>query len=491
MTNIYWADLHNHNEIGYAKGTLERTYALARNTLDVCAFSAHGYWPDPPDTDPQMIDYHTQAFDRIKAQFPTAIAEANARYVPGQFVTFIAYEWHSIGWGDFVILFPGGKGELYRGQDYDDLCGYVRQQGALLIPHHTAYRHGWRGTNWELVDPALSPIVEVFSEHASSFHREDIWPMILHSMGGATASQTMAHQLRQGRHFGFTAGTDNHFGYPATYGEGITAVLAEALTRESVFEALRNRHCYAATGDRIAMSVTAGEAMMGDVLPADAPRELAIAIDPLAPLDYVELIKNGERAQLWSGCQSPPTADDGRYLVRVEWGWGRMDNPELTQWQIELALQGGILRRVVPCFAGGAGSTELLNLIEEQRDDYLAIRSFTSRDNPMPISGVVLEIEGGPDTLLGGQVTAAVDDERGEDAFRVPLSGLYADDHWLKPLTRFSSPRLRVGQAQSPDSMAMRLNWRDESPTDRDTYVVKAQQRNGQIAWASPILFTD
>ena len=43
--NIYWADLHNHNEIGYGVGSLDRTYEIARGAgLHVYAFTPHGLW---------------------------------------------------------------------------------------------------------------------------------------------------------------------------------------------------------------------------------------------------------------------------------------------------------------------------------------------------------------------------------------------------------------------------------------------------------------
>ena len=489
MQRIFWGDLHNHNEIGYGKGSLERTYRIARNTLDICAFSAHGFWPDPPASDPQMVDYHLQAFDRISQQFPVAVAEANAQYKPGKFVTLIAYEWHSIQWGDFVILFPGSSGELYRGADLEDISDYARSQGALLIPHHSAYLHGWRGTAWDALDPELSPLVEVHSEHGSSFDRESIWPMVLHSMGGSTASQTVVEQLRRGRHIGFTAGTDNHFGYPATYGEGITGVVAPELTREAVFGALRNRHTLAATGDRIELSVMSNGAMMGDILPATAPRRFEIDVAPLGPIEFVQMIKNGQAVQMWPGGTDPSTPEDGAFLVRVEWGWGRMDHPELTIWEIELDLQGGRFGRTFPCFAGGAGSVELTNLLHRRSETAVEIASYTSRHNPVSMSGVVLEIEGDGDTLLGCDVQATSEGEQGGCEMRETVSRLIADDVWGKPFERFSSPRIRVGRAYGRRSLAFRQVWQDPEPGERDTYVVKVQQKNGQIAWASPILF--
>src|SRR5438093_1040439 len=124
MNHTYWADLHNHNEIGYGRGSLERSYRIAQETLDVYALSTQG-----------------------------------------------------------------------------------------------------------------------------------LWPMLAHSRGGDSASQCGMETLRRGKRFGFTAGTDTHFGRPGCHGEGLTAVLAGKLTRADILSALRQRHTYAVTGDRIGMSV--------------------------------------------------------------------------------------------------------------------------------------------------------------------------------------------------------------------------------------------
>jgi hypothetical protein len=34
FARLFWGDLHNHNEIGCGKGSLERTYGLAQLTRD-------------------------------------------------------------------------------------------------------------------------------------------------------------------------------------------------------------------------------------------------------------------------------------------------------------------------------------------------------------------------------------------------------------------------------------------------------------------------
>src|SRR5206468_2314129 len=124
----------------------------------------------------------------------------------------------------YHILFPGEEGEVCRASSLEEAQGFVRKQGAIMIPHHIAYRQGWRGINWDTFRPDISPVVDVFSEHGNGMEAETHWPYLLHSMGGSEKSQMAMEQLRRGRIFGVTASTDNHGGHPASYGEGLVGI---------------------------------------------------------------------------------------------------------------------------------------------------------------------------------------------------------------------------------------------------------------------------
>ena len=45
---LFWGDLHNHNAVGYAKGSLDRSIELAQEHLDFFAFTGHASWHDMP-----------------------------------------------------------------------------------------------------------------------------------------------------------------------------------------------------------------------------------------------------------------------------------------------------------------------------------------------------------------------------------------------------------------------------------------------------------
>lgn len=48
VPQLFWGDLHNHNAVGYAKGSLERSIDLAREHLDFFVFTGHASWHDMP-----------------------------------------------------------------------------------------------------------------------------------------------------------------------------------------------------------------------------------------------------------------------------------------------------------------------------------------------------------------------------------------------------------------------------------------------------------
>ncbi len=358
-----------------------------------------------------------------------------------------------------------------------------------MIPHHVAYSHGSRGLNWDEYDSRNSPLVEIFSEHGNSLEREGLHGMYAHSMGGSTNSQCALEQLRRGQRFGFTAGTDNHDGHPGSYGEGLTAVLAHTLSRQSVFEALRQRHTYAVTGDRMGISFRCHGATMGDILPANTPRAFAIDIQPLGPLEFVQVLKNGVSKAIWPGNESTPGQREGPYIIRLEWGWGRMAAAEATRWKIELSAIGGAIAEVFPCFAGGPASSELSNTYKRLPDSSLRIESFTGRQNPHPTSGLAIVVDGDEKTEIFCSAESETNGEMGACEIKARIMDLFSDDAWGCPLERFSSPRIRIGRALAREDLRFGALWRDEDAAGEDFYILKAQQKNGQIAWSSPLFF--
>ena len=134
--NLYWGELHNHNELGYAQGSLERSYEIARSHLDFYAFTPHGLHADGgvPDGYPVVV----ANWERIRR----AASENNR---PGEFTCFPAYEWHSSAWGHLHVLSAEDMDSMYCARSLADLQDHFRNRQTILVPHHTAYE---RGVDW-------------------------------------------------------------------------------------------------------------------------------------------------------------------------------------------------------------------------------------------------------------------------------------------------------------------------------------------------------
>src|SRR6185503_20608 len=129
--------------------------------------------------------------------------------------------------------------------------------------------------------------------------------------------QVPGHQwhdaLRRGRHVGAMAASDTHH---LTPGEGgITAVLAERLDRESIFDAIRNRRNYATTGPRIVLEFTAAGAPMGSRITHSGPLEIEVRVEGTSAVDRVEIVRNLIDTFAMIRIEQNPAGRDGVYVL--------------------------------------------------------------------------------------------------------------------------------------------------------------------------------
>ena len=482
---LFWGDVHNHNEVGYGKGSLERSYEIARaSQLDFYAFTPHAWWPDLPEDDPAVAKRHRDGFDLVQREWAAVLAKANAENAPGEFAAFCAFEWHSSRYGDYHVLLPGGSGAICRAADVGELQAYARRTGALMIPHHLGYREGWRGANWGSWRADVSPVADGFSEHGNGIEADTHLAMVTHSMGGVERSQTLLEQWKRGGIVGVTGSSDNHWGYPGSYGEGLTGVWAGGLTREEIFAALRARHTFAVSGDRIEARLECGDGMMGDILPPESQRKLRWKARGWAELAGCEIWKNGLPWRRWF----PSAQTEGtEFLLRLEFGWDGMNSQEVTDWQIALEVTDGEIVSVMPAFCGGGGSVEKINRLTESTPSRLNLSAFTSRANSRPTSAVALRVRGSAKTRLRLEAAAG----KGGCSLEGSLASLQTRTEWGAVSGIFSAPRISLGSAV-PAAMAEGDAVFEDTETGRDDfYFLKVQQCNGQCAWTSPLWFTE
>lgn len=486
---LYWGDLHNHNAVGYAQGTLERSIDVAREHLDFFAFTGHASWHDMPQMPGDRHMKWAGGFKVHADHWPKTrrlIREADSQ----DFVALLGYEWHSSVFGDYCIIFPGDQEELFLPDHVEKLLDFAEAQAALAIPHHVAYKRGWRGTNFAHFRRAASPVVEIFSEHGCTESDRAPLPMIRHSNGGRSTSNTILPQLKAGLRFGFVASSDDHRGYPGAYGEGIAGVWARQLTPEALFEAIRARRTYAATGDRITLEVAINGRPMGSELAATADRQIDVRVEAPDSIATIELIRNGRviKRHFPDDHADQAVKLPGRAKCRIQYGWGpwaALDLGRTCLWQMRVHLAGGKIRRATPCFQSGPYEEDLRDRLRLLPQGSCRLVSFTSRVRCYaedPTKSIVLELEGGPDAALILQLSKPV-----EQTVRARLSEL-AQDNVVTFTGAFTSESYIVHRLVGPSEYSAKVRWHDrhkEAPAD--WYYVRVTQHNGQMAWSSPI----
>jgi len=490
---LFFGDLHNHNSVGlfhYSKGSLERTIEIARSHLDFFAFTGHSHWHDMPPMPneghlkwQEGFDHHTKLWPKTKQ----LMAAAND---DGKFVAFLGYEWHSAEYGDRSVIFKNDDGDLVHASCIEELTAYAREKGALLVPHHIGYKSGLpgRGANWDAIDNSVMPLLEIFSEHGGHERDRGPWPYLRHTNGPRTSLNTLQHGLALGKKLGVVCSTDDHFGYPGAYGEGLAAVYAEEKTRASIWEALWARRTYGVTGDRIELTFTINDAAMGSILPRTSDRHIEVGVRGWDDIAMVEIVKNNRVLHR----HFPEDAADlerpfsGPVLCRIEFGWGpwaALGIPRVADWVMTARLEGGRFGRYMPCFQSGPMDEERRNKVLEFGDDVCRWQSYTSRAGcfaETPTNAVVFEIEGGPDAALNLELESP-----STKSFRYRLGDLMTSSE-IEFTADFPCESLLIHRLVPETMYATRMEIHDKGTTD-DFYYVRVTQANGQMAWSSPI----
>ncbi len=488
--NIYWGDLHNHGEVGYAKGSLERAYDIAHSHLDFFCFTGHSQWHDMPKMPQDKHLKWVRGFEVMKGNWDKVKRLADEYHKPGKFVPFIGYEWHSSSYGDVCIIFPGDRAELAYRNSIRGFQKFARDAGAVLIPHHPAYLQGWRGQNWSVLDTGVSPVVEIFSEHGNA--ESDLGPYryIRHSMGGRFTQNTLQWLWEQGVKVGVVASTDDHLGYPGAYGEGLVAVHAESLSRQSILEAIKARRTYGVSADRIELDFRLNGRRMGESIPATAARNIRVKVKGRDVIDRIEVLRNDQVIHRNHPIDRTvgPSSWDKPVLCRIEFGWGPwgdLNMARICDWKFAVTVNGGRIISATPCFQSGPFDEQRRNRVTTVDEKRCEVVSYTSRMQAYEeraTNSIVLEIQGSPDTQLA---IAMSEPTKMDFTKRLAELAKSSDVKFTGPFTSESVMLHRIAFAENYQT---EFEFTDSGKTDKtDWYYARVVQSNGSHAWSSPI----
>jgi hypothetical protein len=338
MARAFYADLHVHSED--TVGNNDTAYNL-------------GYGRDVAGLD--VLGYTANDFHIAEARWKKAVEVINTFNEKGRYVVYPGIEWcgNSCAGGDHNVVFlhdatpefPFDRhGNLVRSFEWneemkggelkpgiwpiDELYATFANDphGHLFIPHI-----GGRKTNPAWHHPELERLVEVGSAWGH-------FPWLLEDY------------VRRGYKVGASAASDEHRGRPgggppgaAVFGVkgGLTGVICDQLDRKSIGKALRARHTWATTGERLVALASCDEHIQGDEFKHKGAASVAYRF--LGDAGWDEIAAYDHTGCFWRrSLQEEFQLSDRR--IRLRWGGARIrDRYRSASWQGKITISNAII----------------------------------------------------------------------------------------------------------------------------------------------------
>ncbi|MHA2029707.1 MAG: DUF3604 domain-containing protein [Candidatus Kariarchaeaceae archaeon] len=452
---LFWGDLHGQTGETVGSGTMEEYFRFGRDVAAI-DFTSHA----------------ANAFQVTKEIWKKLQQRIIEFHEPGKYVTYLGYEWSGNpgAGGDHNVYYLNDNEPIHRCSHalIDDLSDldtdrypiselYKEFEGrddVMIIPHI-----GGRKGSLDVMDENLTPFIEIASVHG---HFE--W----------FAQDAIDRDLK----VGFIASSDTHSGrpgnsVPASYIEavksGFTAVYANELTRESLWDAFKKRHVYATTGTRIILKFSCDEAIMGDEITLSKKPQFNISAIGTAGIERVELYRGNE-------CIFTHQTHSGDYeenKICIRWTGARVKNRRRNNpWSGTVTIENGTFTNV-ESFAFDLPWEG----ITEQTSNSISFVSTTAGD----YDGFFIEID--------GDSNSQINFDSAEHSTKFSLQDL--SKPILKELGEVEKAFEVFRIPTNPLPQELELSFEDINPLRKRTpYYVKILQEDGEKAWSSPIFVT-
>jgi hypothetical protein len=350
----YWGDLHGQSGETIGMGTAEAYFRYARDAAFIDMVGHQG-------NDFQITDAFWKELNRLTAEFDA----------PGRFVCLPGYEWSgNTGMGGDRNIFYRREGRPIRRSSHILVQG---QTSTDAIYTADALFRGLEGEDAIVIAHVGGRYADLKYAHDGRLERA----VEVHSTWG-TFEWILHDAFEKGFRVGVVCHSDDHKGRPgatrpgaSSFGAigGLTCYFMPELTRDALFEALRQRRHYGTTGVRIFVDLHASfeqpvtgfaedpqlgparefavqRAVMGNIIrPGRVPMHLAAEVIGTAPIERVDVLHGTAVAQTFRPYGAP---DLGR-RVRVLWqGAEYRGRGRETLWQGKLTVTGNRIARFAP-----------------------------------------------------------------------------------------------------------------------------------------------
>ena len=335
----WWADFHGQSEETIGSNTIKEYFTFARDysLVDVAAHQGNDF---------QITDEFWDTINTVTKEF----------YKPGSFITFPGYEWSGntpLG-GDRNVYFSDEGGTISR-SCVELLPGrksrYKSSPTATALFTHLKTQRQFKPFTFAHVGGRYADI---------RMHDENIEVAVeIHSAWG-TFEWLLWNAFDQGYRIGICANSDGHKGRPGasypgagkfgSYG-GLTCLLAENLDRQSITDALFNRHFYATTGNRplidLKLETSSGrEALMGNVIEVGADEAvLSATCAGTGPIERVDVFNGRKKIRT---LMPHTTAELGR-RIKIMWSGAEVEGrARMSTWDGSLTVNGNSIESFQP-----------------------------------------------------------------------------------------------------------------------------------------------
>ncbi len=350
----YWADLHGQSGETIGMGTAEEYFRYARDKAFVDMVGHQG-------NDFQITDAFWKQLNELTAAFDQ----------PGKFVCLPGYEWSgNTGMGGDRNIFFRREGRPIRRSSHILVQG---ETSTAAIYTADKLFTALSGEDCRVIAHVGGRYADVKYAHDGRVERS----VEVHSTWG-TFEWILHDAFEKGFRVGVVCHSDDHKGRPgattpgaSTFGAmgGLSCYFMPELTRDALFEALRQRRHYGTTGTRLfldvrgtferdvtgfsedpklgpAQELPVREAMMGDIIrPKTAPMRLLVEAIGTAPLDRIDVLHGTQVVQ----SARPFAAPDLARRLRILWqGAEYRGRGRETIWRGKLAVAGNRITRFAP-----------------------------------------------------------------------------------------------------------------------------------------------
>ncbi|WP_455714920.1 CehA/McbA family metallohydrolase, partial [Anaerosporobacter sp.] len=288
--SIYFGQIHSHTDYSDGAGTCDQAFDYAKNTAKQIDFLA--------------VTDHSNSFDNAdKASL--ADGSMSTEWVEGHELADKYTDASFVGLYGFEMTWSNGLGHMntfntpgFQSRTQKDYSTY----STALSNYYTTLKTD-TGSISQFNHPGTT-----FGDFSDFAHYdEDIDSLIslievgngegaIGSDGYFPSYEYYTRALDKGWHVAPTNNQDNHKGYWGDANTGRTVVLADSLTRDNIYDALRNMRTYATEDNDLEIQYTLNGEIMGTILdqtPDDANIKVSLKDPTDSSIGKVEVIVNG------------------------------------------------------------------------------------------------------------------------------------------------------------------------------------------------------